>query len=143
MSTPSTTMIEVEQSTAALLQALKEQATAQGLSLDALLQQLADAASDRQAEEASSAPPEENGLVEHSGEEGSPQSENLTALHPNQLWLQANRNDYRGQWVVLYRGELVVHGTDGVAAVEVARSQGVPEPFIAFIPAEDKSFAGF
>lgn len=145
MSTPSTTMIEVEQSTAALLQTLKEQASAQGLSLDALLRPLAEAASSEQAEETSSPHQKENDLVEHNAEvaTGSPQPSNLAALHPNQLWLQANRDDYRGQWVVLYQGNLIAHGTDGVAAVETARSQGIPEPFIAFIPAEDNPFAGF
>lgn len=87
----------------------------------------------------------ENGVVEHGAEvmADSPQPGILAAPHPNQLWLQANRNDYRGQWVVLYNGELVAHGTDGIAAVETAQSKGIPEPFIAFIPAEDRPFAGF
>lgn len=124
----STTMIEIEQSTAMLLQTLKERATAQGLSLDAMLRPLAEAAFGRQAEETSSPHHKENGLV---------------SLHPNQLWLRAHRNDYRGQWVVLYQGDLVAHGTDGIAAAEMARSQEIPEPFIAFIPAEDNPFAGF
>lgn len=145
MSTPSTTMIEVEQSTAALLQTLKEKANAQGLSLDALLQPLAEAASGEQAEGAPSAHHNENGLVEHDAQvrAGSAQLDQLPTLHPNQLWLQAHRNAYRGQWVVLYQGELVAHGTDGVAAVETARSQNISEPFVAFIPTEDNPFAGF
>lgn len=145
MSTPSTTMIEVEQSTAALLQTLKEKASARGLSLDELLQPLAEATFGGQAEEALSTRGNENGLVEHDTQArvGSTPSDQLATIHPNQLWLQAHRDDYRGEWVVLYQGELVAHGTDGVAAVDTARSQGIPEPFIAFIPAEDHPFAGF
>lgn len=145
MSTPTTTMIEVEQSVAALLQTLKEKAAAQGLSLDALLRPLAEAASGRQAEEAPAPSHKENGLgvVFDEATAGGPQPGRFATLHPNQLWLRAHRNDYRGQWVALYQGELVAHGTDGVAAVETARSQGIPEPFIAFIPAADNPFAGF
>jgi len=144
MSTPNTTTIEVEQSTAVLLQTLKEKASAQGLSLDALLRPLVEATSDEEAEE-SSAHHNENGLAEPGAEARTSrlQPGRLTTLHPNQLWLQAHRDDYRGQWVVLYQGELVAHGTDGVIAVETARSQGIPEPFVAFIPAEDNPFAGF
>jgi hypothetical protein len=145
MSTPNTTTIEVEQSTAALLQTLKEQADAQGLSLDSLLRPLTEAEFSEQAEETSSPYPKEHNPVEHDAEvaTGNPQPNSLAALHPNQLWLQANRDDYRGQWVVLYQGTLIAHGTDGVAAVETARSQSIPEPFVAFIPAEDNPFAGF
>jgi len=87
----------------------------------------------------------ENGVVEHDAEvvaDGA-QPEVLAAPHQNQLWLQANRDNYRGQWVVLYNGELVAHGTDGIAAVETARSKEISEPFIAFIPTEDRPFAGF
>lgn len=63
--------------------------------------------------------------------------------HPNQRWLQLHRDAYRGQWVVLYQGKLVTHGNDGEALVKAARAQGVAEPFLAFIPAEDLPFAGF
>lgn len=65
------------------------------------------------------------------------------SLHPNQHWLQLHRDDYRGQWVVLYQGKLIMHGSDGEALVKAARAQGVAEPFLAFIPAEDLPFAGF
>ena len=149
-----TVTVELDQATAALLQA---KAAAEGLSLADYLRQFAEdmngtasplsasAASGSQVEEAPLARHNENGLVERNAEAaaGSPQPGSLTTLHPNQLWLQTNRDDYRGQWVVLYQGELVAQGTDGVAAVETARSQGIPEPFIAFIPAEDNPFAGF
>lgn len=86
-----------------------------------------------------------NGLVEHDSEvvRDGEQPVGQATPHPNQLWLQANRDNYRGQWVVLYNGELVAHGTNGIASVEMARSKGIPEPFIAFIPAEDRPFAGF
>lgn len=85
----------------------------------------------------------ENGIVEHDSEVVAEGAAIHIAPHPNQLWLQANRDNYRGQWVVLYNGELVAHGTDGIAAVQTARSKGIPEPFIAFIPMEDRPFAGF
>lgn len=69
--------------------------------------------------------------------------ERLDLLHPNQRWLQSHRNDYRGQWVVLYQGNLVAHGDDGEAITKTARAQGITEPFLAFIPTEDLPFAGF
>ena len=141
----SITMIEVEPSAAALLQMLKQKAAAQGLTLEALLRPLAETAPDSPAEETSSSRQNKNGLFEHDAEAkvDSLRPSKFATLHPNQLWLRTHRNDYRGQWVVLYQGELVAHGTDGVAAVETARSQQIPEPFIAFIPAEDNPFAGF
>ena len=67
----------------------------------------------------------------------------LDLLHPNQRWLQSHRDDYRGQWVVLYQGNLVAHGADGETVTKTARAQGITEPFLAFIPAEDLPFAGF
>lgn len=84
----------------------------------------------------------ENG-VEHDSNAVADGAVIRVAPHPNQLWLQANRDNYRGQWVVLYNGELVAHGTNGIAVVETARSKGISEPFIAFIPTEDRPFAGF
>lgn len=127
MNTPTATFIEVEPNAAVLLQRLQQQAAAQGLSLEALLRPLAEPASSASGNlgEAASLEPV------------------IDALHPNQGWLQANRSAYRDQWVVLYQGELIAHGTDGAAVVETARAQGIPEPFIAFIPAEDLPFAGF
>ncbi len=65
------------------------------------------------------------------------------SLHLNQRWLQLHRDDYRGQGVVLEPGRLIAHGNDGEALVKAARAQGVSEPFLAFIPAEDLPFAGF
>lgn len=65
------------------------------------------------------------------------------SLHPNQHWLQLHRDDYRGQWVVLYQGTLIAHGNDGEAVTKEARAQGITEPFLAFIPSEDLPFAGF
>jgi len=85
----------------------------------------------------------ENGGVEDDSDLAAYGAAIRVAPHPNQLWLEANRDNYRGQWVVLYNGELVAHGTDGIAAVATARSKGIPEPFIAFIPTEDRPFAGF
>jgi hypothetical protein len=128
MSTPQTKTIEVDSNAAVLLQFLEEKAAAQGLSLEELLRPLAESLPDSPAETSSS--PEHN-------------ERDLALLHPNQHWLQTNRDAYRGQWVVLYQGELVAHGIDGEVALETARSQGIPEPFIAFIPAEDHPFAGF
>jgi Family of unknown function (DUF5678) len=75
--------------------------------------------------------------------DGSNGSSANASLHPNQRWLQSNREDYRGQWVVLYQGNLVAHGDDGEAVTKTARAQGVTEPFLAFIPTEDLPFAGF
>ena len=51
MSTTTMTTIEVDQSTAAILQALKYKAAAQGLSLDAILRPLAEGMNGAQTEE--------------------------------------------------------------------------------------------
>lgn len=65
------------------------------------------------------------------------------SLHPNQRWLQLHQEGYRGQWIVLSQGKLIAHGDEGEAVIKTARAQGVTEPFLAFIPAEDLPFAGF
>ena len=64
-------------------------------------------------------------------------------LTQNQLWVQANRENYRGEWVVLKDGELIGHSKDGIELARAVRSQGVKSPFIAFIPEEDLPWAGF
>jgi hypothetical protein len=62
----------------------------------------------------------EDRLNEHDSEVVADDAAIRVAPYPNRLWLRANRDNYRGQWVVLYNGELIAHGTDGVVAVETA-----------------------
>lgn len=74
---------------------------------------------------------------------GDQQSSVRLELTQDQLWVQANRENYRGEWVILKDGELVGHSKDGVELARAVRSQGVKSPFIGFIPEEDLPWAGF
>lgn len=53
-------------------------------------------------------------------------------------WLRMNRERYRGQWVGLDGGRLVAHGSEASEVFAAVRAEGIPLPFIAFIPEEAK-----
>jgi len=74
---------------------------------------------------------------------GNQQSPVRLELTKDQLWIRDNRENYRGEWVILKDGELIGHSKDGVELARAVRSQGVKSPFIAFIPEEDLPWAGF
>ena len=74
---------------------------------------------------------------------GDQQSPVRLELTQDQLWIQANRENYRGEWVVLEDGKLITHGKEELLAVRSALAQGVKSPFIDFIPEEDLPWAGF
>ncbi len=87
---------------------------------------------------------EKNGsAIPASTANGDQQSPVRLELTKDQLWVQANRENYRGEWVILKDGELVGHSKDGVELARAVRLQGVKSPFIAFIPEEDIPWAGF
>ncbi|MGH9801537.1 MAG: DUF5678 domain-containing protein [Blastocatellia bacterium] len=71
------------------------------------------------------------------------EDEQQASICQSQLWLQANQEIYRGEWIVLKGDELIGHSKDGVALARRVRSQGVKSPFIVFIPEEDLPWAGF
>jgi len=56
-------------------------------------------------------------------------------------WALANREKYRGQWIVLDGDRLVGHTTDpeGVKVIyDQARAEGVRTPFVKLIPMDDE-----
>jgi hypothetical protein len=56
-------------------------------------------------------------------------------------WGLANREKYRGQWIVLDGDRLVGHTTDpeGVKVIfDQARAEGVRTPFVKLIPMDDE-----
>lgn len=62
-------------------------------------------------------------------------------LSKEREWLLANREKYRGQWVVLDRDRLIGHtaNPDEVAAIiQRARDEGVRSPFVKLIPEDDE-----
>ena len=66
--------------------------------------------------------------------------EYLPPRHPNvdwtspMEWLRINRERYRGQWVGLDGGRLVAHGSEASEVFAAVRAEGIPLPFITFIP---------
>jgi hypothetical protein len=70
--------------------------------------------------------------------------EYLPPQHPNadwkspMEWLRMNRERYEGQWVGLDGGRLVAHGSEASEVFAAVRAEGIPLPFITFIPEEAK-----
>jgi hypothetical protein len=63
---------------------------------------------------------------------------------PNRRWIENHSEEYRGQWVALYNGQLIAHGIDGIAVARTADESGTPIPLLVFIPpANALPFAGF
>ncbi len=59
-----------------------------------------------------------------------------------QAWLDAHRQEYVGQWVVLDGERLVGAGDDPSRLIEQARSEGVTTPFVEFIRDTSIPFLG-
>lgn len=51
-------------------------------------------------------------------------------------WLKANREQYRGQWVALKNGQLILSDADGRAFSAKLKNAGVECPFIDYIETE-------
>jgi Family of unknown function (DUF5678) len=66
-----------------------------------------------------------------------PQHSNADWKSPME-WLRMNRERYRGQWVGLDGGRLVAHGSEASEVFAAVRAEGIPLPFITFIPEEAK-----
>lgn len=66
--------------------------------------------------------------------------EYLIPQHPNvdwmgpMAWLRTNCERYQGQWVGLDGGRLVAHGSDASDVFAAVRAEGIPLPFVTFIP---------
>jgi hypothetical protein len=64
---------------------------------------------------------------------------------PGQLWIEQHIEEYRGEWVALAlnSGQLIAHGSDGIAVAKAADDSGAPIQLLVFIPREDAlPFAG-
>lgn len=57
-----------------------------------------------------------------------------TSREANNKWLEANADNYRGQWVALKNGVLIAHSLDGKAFVKAMKDSGVVCPFLLHIP---------
>lgn len=57
-------------------------------------------------------------------------------------WLEENRNNYIGKWVVLDGDKLVGAGDDPKPFVDEARANGVKIPFVQFIEDDSVPFMG-
>jgi Arc/MetJ-type ribon-helix-helix transcriptional regulator len=55
----------------------------------------------------------------------------------NLKWLNKNRAAYLGEWVALYKGQLIAHGKNGLDVFEAAQSQGINPPLMHRIVPED------
>jgi len=53
-------------------------------------------------------------------------------------WIQAHRDEYLGQWVVLEGDRLISHGSDARQVYEEARAAGIEAPFLERVTAEEK-----
>jgi hypothetical protein len=58
---------------------------------------------------------------------------------PNDAWLKQHAQEFQGQWVVLYNGELLGHGNDSKSLAAAARESGAPVPLILFLPPETQA----
>jgi ribonuclease D len=53
-------------------------------------------------------------------------------------WLREHREEYAGQYVALWRDQLVAHGTDWRSVLAEARAAGVARPLMARVEALDE-----
>ncbi|MDQ3684598.1 MAG: DUF5678 domain-containing protein [Acidobacteriota bacterium] len=59
-------------------------------------------------------------------------------------WIEANRDEYLGQWVALDGDKLLAHGHDAREVADAARGQGVTAPFMEHIrPKDNLPFGGW
>lgn len=58
-------------------------------------------------------------------------------------WIKAHRDQYRGQWVALKNGQLILSDADGKAFSERLKKSGVECPFIDYIETgEEENYIG-
>jgi hypothetical protein len=68
----------------------------------------------------------------------------VRSFDAERAWLEANREQYRGQWVALKDGQLILSDADGQRFSERLTQSGVESPFISYIEteAEEKYIGG-
>lgn len=58
-------------------------------------------------------------------------------------WIDANREKYDGQFVLVENGELIAYGTDAMALYAEARAKGIKTPFVHRVKAKILPFGGW
>ncbi len=58
-------------------------------------------------------------------------------------WIEENKEEYDGQFVLLEGGDLIAHGTNPKELYETARNKGIKIPFVKRVKAKDLPFGGW
>ncbi len=58
-------------------------------------------------------------------------------LHPNTIWIKANKHEYTGNYVALKDGKLIAHGRTIKDADQAAKAKGVNDPLLHYIFPKD------
>lgn len=58
-------------------------------------------------------------------------------------WIEENKEEYDGQFVLLEGDRLIAHGTNPKNLYETARANGIEIPFVKRIKAKDLPFGGW
>lgn len=58
-------------------------------------------------------------------------------------WIEENKEEYDGQFVLLEGGKLIAHGTNPQKLYEKARNEGIEIPFVKRVKAKDLPFGGW
>lgn len=69
-------------------------------------------------------------------------NEQVERFNAAEKWLKENRAEYLGQWVCLYGGELIAHGTDGRKVFQEAKNAGIKSPYLVRVIEEPEAFCG-
>jgi hypothetical protein len=58
-------------------------------------------------------------------------------------WIEENKEEYDGQFVLLEGGDLIAHGTNPKELYETARNKGIKIPFVKRVKAKELPFGGW
>lgn len=58
-------------------------------------------------------------------------------------WIEENKEEYDGQWVVLDGDKLISHGFDGKKVYQEAKQKGIETPFLERVKAQELPFGGW
>ena len=61
----------------------------------------------------------------------------------NLEWLNRNRATHMGEWVALYKGQLIAHGMDGLEVFQAAQRQGITPLMHRIVEEEPVSWGGW
>ncbi|HVF26666.1 MAG TPA: DUF5678 domain-containing protein [Pyrinomonadaceae bacterium] len=57
-------------------------------------------------------------------------------------WIEANRDEYLGQWVALDGDKLLAHGHDAREVADAARAAGMTVPFVVRVESKMEAYWG-